>query len=180
MFAGNIGEAQGIEVILNAAKICVMDEINFLIMGDGRKLNWLKKYILENQIKNVFLFNRVDIVYMPYVLSKANACLITLKNDNKLNYTVPAKLQAYLASGKIILGSIGGETYDIICGNNIGLASKPEDPISLAKNAIILKNMTFQQREILEENSKILYKERYSKKILFNQLENLFYTNEIK
>lgn len=180
LFAGNIGEAQGIEVILNAAKISVMDGINWVIIGDGRKLNWLKKYILENQVKNVFLFDRVDIVYMPYILSKANACLITLKNDNKLNYTVPAKLQAYLASGKIILGSIGGETYDIISNNNIGLVSKPEDFISLAKNAIILKNMTIQQREILEENSKILYKERYSKKILFNQLENLFYLNKIK
>ena len=43
MFAGNIGEAQDFETILNAAELTQNEKINWIIIGEGRKLDWVRK-----------------------------------------------------------------------------------------------------------------------------------------
>jgi hypothetical protein len=78
---------------------------------------------------------------MPYFFRKANVMLLTLKKSLISDLTVPAKLQAYAASGKIILASINGEANAIINKHDIGLACESGDFKSLSENAIILKNI---------------------------------------
>ena len=142
MFAGNIGEAQDFETILSAANLTKSENINWILVGEGRKLNWVKNQVEGQNLNNVYILGRYSIEKMPAFFRKANLMLLTLKSSAISELTVPAKLQAYLASGKIILGAINGEAKSIINENNVGLACDSGDFKSLSENAIILKNLT--------------------------------------
>ena len=177
MFAGNIGEAQDFETILFAANLTKTDNINWLLVGDGRKLNWIKNQVKVHDLHNVYIYGRYPIEKMPAFFQKADVMLLTLKNSPISELTIPAKLQAYLASGKVILGAINGEAKSIINCNNVGLASDSGDFKSLSDNAIVLRNFTSQKRKEIEDNSRNLYFENFSKEMLLNNLEKLFKTN---
>ena len=76
VFAGNIGESQGFEDIVTAAKSTQNKSINWILIGDG-----IKKIFFENQIKkyniiNIYLAGSLN--YMPY-FSKVDCLLVTLK-----------------------------------------------------------------------------------------------------
>jgi glycosyltransferase involved in cell wall biosynthesis len=177
MFAGNIGEAQDFETILSAAIQTKTENINWILVGDGRKLDWVKSQIKFHNLQNVFILGRYPIEAMPYFFRKANVMLLTLKKSLISDLTVPAKLQAYAASGKIILASINGEANAIINKHDIGLACESGDFKSLSENAIILKNIPEEQRIKMEKNSRNLYYTSYSKKVLLDNLENIFKSN---
>lgn len=177
MFAGNIGEAQDFETILLAANLTKAENINWILIGEGRKLNWVRTQVEIHNLHNVYIFGRHPIEKMPAFFRKANLMLLTLKSSAISELTVPAKLQAYLASGKIILGAINGEANSIINENNVGLVCKSGDFKTLSENAIILRNLSIDERVRMEINSRNLYYEKYSKKVLLNTLEKLFKSN---
>lgn len=177
MFAGNIGEAQDFETILSAAIQTKAENINWILVGDGRKLDWVRSQVKFHNLHNVVILGRYPIEEMPYFFREANVMLLTLKNSLISDLTVPAKLQAYAASGKIILAAINGEAKGIINEHNIGLACESGDFKSLSENAKILKNFTEEQRIKMEKNSRNLYYTSYSKKVLLDNLENIFKLN---
>jgi glycosyltransferase involved in cell wall biosynthesis len=177
MFAGNIGEAQDFETILHAANLTKKENINWIIIGEGRKLDWVRIQVEVNKLQNVYIYGRYPIVKMPAFFRKADIMLLTLKSSLISELTVPAKFQAYLASGKIILGAIDGEAKSIIDENNVGLACKSGDYKSLSENSIILRNLSAEERVSMENNSRNLYYEKFSKKVLLDKLEKLFNTN---
>lgn len=179
MFAGNIGEAQDFETILKAANLTKTESINWVLIGDGRKLNWVKSQVKDHNLHNVYIFGRYPIEKMPAFFQSADVMLLTLKKSPISELTVPAKLQAYMASGKIILGAINGEAKSIINNNNVGLASESGDFNSLSSNAIFLKNLTTSQKILFENNSKNLYFKEFSKSGLLNKLEDMFQTNNL-
>jgi glycosyltransferase involved in cell wall biosynthesis len=179
MFAGNIGEAQDFETILKAANLTKTESINWVLIGEGRKLNWVKSQVKDQDLHNVYIFGRYPIEKMPAFFQSADVMLLTLKKSPISELTVPAKLQAYMASGKIILGAINGEAKSIINNNNIGLASESGDFNSLSSNAIFLKNLTTPQKILFESNSKNLYFKEFSKNMLLNKLEDMFITNNL-
>jgi glycosyltransferase involved in cell wall biosynthesis len=174
MFAGNIGEAQDFDTILKATELTQNDNINWIIVGDGRKLNWVRKQVKLRNLKNVHILGRYPIEKMPAFFKKADVMLLTLKNSPVFNLTVPAKLQAYLASGKIILGAINGEANSIINNNDIGMSCESGNFIKLAENAMFLKNLSKEKRIEMECKSKNLYLQNYSKSVLLNNLELSF------
>ena len=177
MFAGNIGEAQDFETILNASELTKNENINWLIVGDGRKLAWIKEQVKNRNLDKVYILGRHPIEKMPTFFNKADAMLLTLKNSPVFNLTVPAKLQAYLASGKIILGAINGEANSIINKNDIGKSCESGNFIKLAENAIFLKSLSKEKRVEMEIKSRNLYLQSYSKTILLNNLELSFKNN---
>ena len=180
MFAGNIGEAQDFETILSAAIQTQTENINWILVGDGRKLDWVRSKVKFHNLHNVVILGRYQIEEMPYFFRMANVMLLTLKNSLISDLTVPAKLQAYVASGKIILAAINGEAKSIINEHNIGLACESGDFKTLSENAKILKNMSEEQRKIMENNSRKLYYSYYSKMLLLDKLESLFVDLNIK
>ena len=173
MFAGNIGEAQDFESIVNAAKHTLDYEINWLIVGDGRKYEWLKSEIEKNQLTNISLIGRFPLQAMPSFFKKADAMLVSLKNEPNFELTVPAKIQAYMASGKIILGMINGEANQLINESGCGYAVAAADYKALSDKAIALRNLNLSERQVMEAQAKNYYQKYFSKPMLFQKLEDL-------
>jgi glycosyltransferase involved in cell wall biosynthesis len=175
MFAGNVGESQDFETIIKAAELTKHDQINWIVLGDGRKMKWVKSEINKKNVNNVHILGRFEIESMPSFFKKADAMLVTLKDKPVFALTVPAKIQAYMASGKIILGALNGEGNLIINESKSGIAVQAGDHNSLANKAIHLKNMSKVDKNMMEKNAINYYKDNFNKKTLFDMLEkNMF------
>ncbi len=174
MFAGNVGESQGFEAILDAAEKTKEETINWIVVGDGRKLNWLKKEVKERNLTKVYPLGRYPLETMPHFFKKADAMLVSLKDTPVFGITVPAKVQAYMASGKMILGMINGEGKDLINESKCGYAVAAEDSSSLSEKAIKLLYSSEKERNEMESNALKYYQGNFSKEKLFSNLENLF------
>ena len=179
MFAGNVGESQDFETIIKAAELTLSHSINWVIVGEGRKLNWIKEQIQLRQLTNIYLLGRYPIETMPGFFNKANVMLVSLKDEPVFSLTVPAKIQAYMASSKIILGSLNGEGNVIINESGCGYAVNAGNPILLSEKAIFLKNSPKNKIVEMQMKSKKYYEDHFSKKTLFDSLENNF-INKLK
>ncbi len=132
MFAGNIGDAQDMPHLLDAARRLRNDGINIILIGDGRKKEWVEQQIAEHGHTNVYLLGRYPLSAMPSLFAKTDVLFLSLKNNPIFSLTVPAKLQAYMSAGKPIVGMINGEGADTIADADCGWTVPAEDSETLA------------------------------------------------
>lgn len=154
IFTGNIGKAQGLDILPKAAALLKGKEnIKFVIVGDGRdKENFLKQ-INENKVRDMFIMiDRQPPERIPELLAACDAAFISFMADSLFEKTIPAKLQSYMACGMPILAAANGETKRIIdeaeCGICVELGNAPSlvDAITEMTN-IDLKRMRNMSRE---------------------------------
>jgi glycosyltransferase involved in cell wall biosynthesis len=176
MFAGNIGVAQDFESIINAAEFLRNNkEIHWIILGDGRKKQWLKDEIDKRQlVSSVHLLGSYPADEMPNFFCHADAMLVSLKDSKIFSLTVPAKVQSYLAFGKPILAMLNGEGTDIINEANAGISCESGNYIKLAQNIESMFNMKPNQLAEMGVNAKKYYNQHFNRKILFEGFENVY------
>lgn len=124
LFAGNLGRAQGLEVILEAAeRTKCIPELHWVLLGDGVLRGWLQEEVLRRGLQGrVFLPGRRPPSEMPVHYARADALLVTLGRSEGLACTIPGKLQACMAAGKPILGVVDGEAARVITASGAGWA----------------------------------------------------------
>ncbi|MGE4589160.1 MAG: glycosyltransferase family 4 protein [Acidaminococcaceae bacterium] len=170
VFAGNIGDMQSVETIIKAAyELFDHNDIFFHIVGDGSKFNECKKLTSELSLKNVKFYGRKPIEEMPAFYELADAMLITLKDNKTLSYTLPGKVQSYMAAGKPIIGAICGETQKVIEEAKCGFICKAEDYQALAK--LILKFCDSDETILMGSNANKYYRENFDKNKFIDLLE---------
>jgi len=175
MFAGNLGESQDLENILNAfLELKSNKNIKLIIVGDGRKVDFLHKFVNNNKLnETVFFLGRHPLEKMASFFEKADVMLIALKKDPIFNLTVPAKLQAYMSAGKPILAMIDGECEKIINEANCGYVSNAEDYKSLSKNILKMANLSKDTLIQMSQNSKAYFEDNFKMKVLISKLEKI-------
>lgn len=154
LYAGNMGPAQDVESIIEAAELLNKegnDEIHFLFIGSGGKKKWLDAEIKDKNLKNVTALpprSRTD------QMNFLNACDVTLAPLIKGMKAVamPSRTYNYLAAGKPVLAIVeaGSELAIVIEEDNVGWVAPPHEPEKLKET--ILK--AFAERGNLEEMSK--------------------------
>lgn len=174
MFAGNVGDSQDFESVLKAAELTKNLHINWLIVGDGRALSWINFEKETKKLERIHLLGSFPLEMMPNFFSKADAMLVCLKDIPIFALTVPAKVQAYLASGKVILGMLDGEGKNLINESKTGIAVDSGDYKALAEAAILLMRLDASEKKIMEENSIAYYNDHFAKEQLFKKLDSLF------
>lgn len=175
MFAGNVGEAQDMESIMNSA-LALKDhsEIKFIIVGDGRKMPFVQDFIEKNNLqKTVFTVGRFPVEAMASFFAKADVMLVSLKDDKIFNLTVPAKVQAYMSASKPIVAMLNGEGAEIIKEAKCGLAAPAGDSNKLAET--ILKMASLPKEELLQmgENSRNFFQANYQLSTCIDNLERI-------
>lgn len=173
-FAGNIGKAQGVDTIIEAANLAKdKKEIKWVILGDGSEFENIKAKVKEYKLEEtVILLGRKPSTEMPKYFKASQGLIVTLKDEDIFKLTLPAKVQSYMAAGKPILGAINGEGMKVIRKSNCGLAGPAEDHKSLYENVLRLYNMTPEQREALGRNGKEYFFNNYTRELLLEKLEN--------
>lgn len=172
VFTGNIGEAQDFDSIVDAAKLISPAEgIHFILVGEGRKKDWVKEQIGKfNLDKIIFLQGRFDLKYMPSFFHAADCLLLPLKDDEIMNLTVPAKMQAYMAGGKPIIAMINGDANELINEINCGIAVEASSPLKLVEAIRHLKSLSQTERMEMGERGKKYCDEHYDKVSILDKL----------
>lgn len=142
MFAGNVGEAQDFESVMKAAELLKGTGVRLVIVGDGRRKEYVDAYIAEKGLSDVvYMMGRHPLETMPAFFSKADVLFLSLKNDYIFTLTTPAKLQAYMASGKPVLAMIDGDARQLIEDSGCGLACNAGDAEAFALSIMKMKEM---------------------------------------
>ena len=174
MFAGNIGEAQNFEKVMEVVCGLSTDEVKWILIGDGRKREWIERYIEEHSLeKRVFLLGNHPITEMPEYFAQADMMFLSLKSNEIFNLTVPAKLQAYMASGKPILAMIDGETAHVIESAHAGYVTSSEDVEGMCT---MIEKEILPRRDSLKElgeNGHRYYMENFHHDICMKHLEEI-------
>lgn len=175
IFAGNLGEAQSLETLIEAASIVrqKISNINWIFLGDGRAKEALEKNINDKKLKdNVFLLGSYPAQDMPKFFASADALIVSLKKDKIFSLTIPSKIQSYLACAKPILASLDGEGAKIVNNAKCGFTSPSEDAYTLAENVIKLYNLSNAERQEMGNNAEIYFKVNFERdKLLKNLIE---------
>lgn len=173
IFAGNIGDAQDIPHLLETAVLIKGSDVNFYFIGDGRRKDWAESFIKVNNLENVHLLGRYPLETMPYVFSKASILILSLKDIPIFSLTVPAKLQAYMSSGKPVVAMINGEGADLIKEADCGWSVPAGDSKALAS---LLLKLSKESPEVLirkGENGKRYSETHFNFKDCMDHLESI-------
>jgi len=173
IFAGNIGVAQDVNSIIDAALILKEKlDIHFVFIGDGRSKIQLEGFVQENNLnKTVHFLGRFPIDAMKTFFNCADVLLVSLKDELIFNVTVPAKLQAYLCTQKPILGMLNGEGATMINDANCGLSVDAGDSIKLADKILELYQMSNEELNILGGNGFKYFEENFTMNKCIDNLE---------
>ena len=177
LFAGNIGEAQDLSAVLNAAEsLRHNNAIRWLIVGDGRRSDWLHEEVARRGLQsNVLLLGRFSVERMPSFYACADALLVSLKKDPVFSLTIPGKVQSYLMAGVPILGMLDGEGAQVITDSNAGLVCAAGNAGGLASVVLEMFSMSADQRKQLGVNGRVFAQKEFGRGLLMDQLEVLLH-----
>lgn len=174
LFAGNIGVAQSFDTIVNAFEKLKEHDINLVVLGEGRDKSRIQEQINEKGLTEKFHFlGSFSPEQMSHYFTCADGLLITLKKADIFSYTIPGKLQSYLACGKPIIGALDGIGNKIISESNSGFASKAEDHELLANNILTLFKLSKEEKEKLSNNALDYFDKNFNKQNLLERLEKI-------
>lgn len=134
VFAGNIGTAQAVETLIEATSQLkvLLPDIRMVLVGSGSMLEWVRRKKMELALDNLILPGRFPMSLMPELYRHAACLLVTLKDEEIFSYTVPCKVQSYLAAGKPIIAALNGEGARVVSEAGAGLTCPAEDALALA------------------------------------------------
>ena len=131
VYAGLFGIAQGLEQVIDAAKV-LMDhntDLQILLVGDGPEKDKLVGLVRDKGLNNVSIVDSQDKSVMPQIWASATIGIIPLKQY--IPGAVPSKLYEVMASGIPVIFIGQGEPVDIVNQSKCGLTVKPYDTTAL-------------------------------------------------
>lgn len=174
-FTGNLGMGVGLEILPDAALLLKSKEIKvrFNIIGDGRVKQKLIQSVKDKNCMEYFNFiNKIAPEEIPEYLAASDAAFVSLRAEEFLSRTLPAKVQSYLACRIPVLGSANGETQAVIREAKCGYCSNAGDADALAVIIEKFIGLSYGDREALAESGFEYFKQHFDKKLLFDQMDN--------
>ncbi|CAG6392625.1 Glycosyltransferase involved in cell wall bisynthesis [Actinacidiphila cocklensis] len=128
LHSGNMGLKQGLEVLVEAARLD--PDLLVVLMGDGNQRSVLRE--LAGGLPNLQFAPPADDADFPDVLAAADVLAVT-QRASVLDMSIPSKLTSYFAAGRPVLASVAaaGGTAAEVERSGAGLVVAPEDPRAL-------------------------------------------------
>ncbi len=169
IYAGNLGEAQGIE---NFAQTIfdLKDQIDygFLIVGRGSKKAWLDEYIRSHHLKNVLLLDEVDLKTLNLYYRQCHCGLVFLDPKHR-SHNIPGKFISYLEAGLPVAACVnpGNDLINIITNQQLGLVV--DDPSKFSKKlSDFIKDLSLNNN--YSPRAKAFYLEHYRPQAIAEQI----------
>lgn len=175
LFAGNIGEAQGMPAVLDAAEYLKKNPvIRWVIVGDGRMKPWLESEISRRGLQEqVLVPGRFPLERMPSFYAHADALLVSLKRDPVFSMTIPGKVQSYLMAGIPVLGMLDGEGAAVINDAKAGFTCDAEDSMGLVRAVLQMASTTPEERRQMGERGRWYVAREFGRASLMERMEVL-------
>ena len=171
LFAGNIGQAQAVGVIVETAFLLKdYNDIQLVVMGDGSARQGMLDDVKLRNLGNLHLPGKFPVESMPGFMQQAAVLLVTLADREIFAATVPSKIQAYLAAGKPIVACLNGEGARLVEEAGAGFATPAEDARALADTILKLYRMPQGQRDKMGSNGRAYFQRHFNHEDLIDRL----------
>ncbi|WP_310363034.1 glycosyltransferase family 4 protein [Neobacillus drentensis] len=182
IFAGNIGNAQGLDILPRTAALIKNGNLNrkvrFNIVGDGRYKDTLVNLVNSANVSEMFNFiPKQPATRIPQFMAANDAAFLCLIDSPLFAMTIPAKLQSYMACGIPIIASANGETNQIIKEANAGVSSSAGNAQQTASAIIELVSKHKEQLQQLGLNARTYYDRNFDKQNLLTRMDKYFSGN---
>jgi glycosyltransferase involved in cell wall biosynthesis len=179
IFAGNIGNAQGLDILLKVAVLLKEKQltrgIRFNIVGDGRYKETLIEMVRSNNLADMFNFiPKQTASRIPEFMAASDAAFLCFTDSPLFGMTIPAKLQSYMACGIPIIASADGETVQIIKESNAGLSSPAGNAQELSEIIIELSSRSNVELKQIGSNARTYYNKNFNKEQLLDRMDKNF------
>lgn len=174
MFAGNMGPAQDLANVLEAAALLrKFPQVQIALVGDGVDLQRLRQIKRERSLSNVHFLGRYPVDKMPHLYALADVLLVHLRDDPLFRITIPHKTYSYMASGKPVLAAVEGDVADTIERSGAGIACRAGHPKALADAILHLYSMSPDQRRVMADNGRYAVRNSFSRETVVGQLATM-------
>ena len=137
VYAGNMGIAQGMDILLELAdQLQSRQDIGFLFVGRGSEVQKLRKETQKRKPENILFFDEIDPDEISSLYDQCHVGLISLDSRHK-SHNIPGKFLSYMQSGLPVLASVndGNDLVALIESEKIGQVSTNYSASNLKKNA---------------------------------------------
>ena len=114
IYAGNIGEGQGLDKIVPQAAKKLGNNFTFLIYGDGGAKNKLQKEIDNLKVENVILKDPVSRFELKSIYNTADYLFLHLNDYSALKKVLPSKIFELATYPKTIIAGVSGYSAGFI------------------------------------------------------------------
>lgn len=171
VFTGNIGDAQGLDLVIDAARDLKGQKIRWYLVGDGRAKERLQRAAKEFEVEEDVVFvGRVSEEEANRYVRFSDCAYLSFAPNPLFDLMLPAKLQTYLACKAPILAAAGGESADLIRNSRCGIAVLPkrDDLVEAVKKMAALSP---EERDAMAKNGYQYYKDHFTTEKLMDELE---------
>ena len=134
VYAGNMGIAQGMPILLDlAAALEERKDIGFVFVGRGSDADRLRASAKARQLDNVLFFDEIDPDEIAGLYAQCHVGLVALDPRHQ-THNIPGKFLSYLQSGLPVLATVnaGNDLIDVIVDNRVGFVSTDNSATILA------------------------------------------------
>jgi glycosyltransferase involved in cell wall biosynthesis len=175
VFTGNIGSAQAVDVIIDAAVLLKeYSDIHFVLIGDGSCRGDACLSVERLGLKNFHLPGRFPVETMPSFMQSASVLLVSLADKPIFALTIPNKVQAYLAAGRPIIACMNGEGARIVTEANAGLTAPAGNAAALAEAIHKMYLMSPSARDEMGANGRRYHQKHFDRHHLIGELTGYF------
>lgn len=172
IFTGNIGTAQGLQILPRTAALLNGENIRFVMVGDGRYLKEFRNEIRKCGVEDRFvMIPRQPAERIPELLAACDAAFLSFQDAALWAMTIPAKLQSYMACGIPVIASAQGETKRVIEEAGCGVCAPIGDAAALSEAVKGLRNANLAE---LGSNGRDYFEKNFDKRMLMEQIEKYF------
>lgn len=161
LFAGNMGKAQALDAVLDAA--CLLQErgslVRWVMLGGGVDVPRLKQRAADMRLENMVFLPPVPMTEVGAYLNVANALLVHLRKDPLFEITIPSKTQAYMAVGKPVLMAVDGDAADLVRQSRCGVVAESENPQALADAAERMASLNAEELAAMGQRARAYYQQ---------------------
>lgn len=176
VFAGNMGKAQALDAVLDAAVLLQArgSRVCFVLLGGGVEVSRLRQRAAKLQLHNVEFLPPVPMLEVGTLLHAANALLVHLRKDSLFEITIPSKTQAYMAVGRPLLMAVNGDAANLIMQSRGGVVAESENAEALAVAADALAALAPEQLLVMGQRAQRYYQKHMALQVGVTKFSTIF------
>ncbi len=122
VYAGNMGVAQGVDVLIDLAEsMNELDSVGFIIVGRGSEVQRIKEDSVRRDLKNILFYDEIDPTEIPGLYAQCHIGLVLLDSRHK-THNIPGKFLSYMRAGLPVLAKVnqGNDLVELINRYKVG------------------------------------------------------------
>jgi glycosyltransferase involved in cell wall biosynthesis len=173
VYAGNMGVAQGMDILLDLAEsLLSRPDLGFAFVGRGSEANRLAELARVRGLSNVQFFDEIDPDEIPDLYAQCHVGIVALDPRHR-THNIPGKFLTYMQSGLPVLACVnpGNDMAELIRMEGVGEVVENQSLHQLRHAAEVLAANT-ESREDVANPCVDLFRRRFSVVAAAEQVAN--------